>query len=134
MIRSLLACIAFLCCVGMMAYGCTTAPAVVTASAATPSVQAAVGDEVNIQLSENPSTGWTWRLQSPLNGILQAGGDRFVRSSSAGADLVGTGGTRVLTYTAVGAGTIELAYALAGPGRDVEAADHRMTFTVHVTN
>ena len=128
-----LARIAFVCCVVMMACGCTTAPSVVTASAGTQSIQAAVGDEVNMQLAENPSTGWTWRLQSPLKGILKVAGDRFVRSTPADAGLVGTGGTRIFTCTAIDSGTIELEYALAGPGREVEASDHRMTFTVHVT-
>ena len=134
MSRPLIARIAFICFGMMLAYGCAVSPAVVTASAGTTSIQAAVGDEVNVQLAENPSTGWTWRLQSPLKGILQAAGDHFVRSTPTGAGLVGTGGTRIFTYTAIDAGTIELEYALAGPGREVEPADHRMTFTVHVAN
>jgi predicted secreted protein len=122
-------------CLGMvLVHGCRAVPpAVVTVGVGTTAVQAAVGDEVNVQLAENPSTGWTWRLQSPLNGILHSEDDRFIRSTSPGTGLIGAGGTRIFSFAAIAEGTVELEYALAGPGRDVQPSDHRMTFTVRVT-
>lgn len=126
-------CINFICLGMLLSHGCRAVPpAVITAGAGMTSIQAAVGDEVNVQLEENPSTGWTWRLQSPLNGILHLEDDRFVRSTSQGTGLIGSGGTRIFAFAAIAEGTVELEYALAGPGRDVQPSDHRMTFTIRV--
>lgn len=98
----------------------------------TKTVAVSTGHSVDIALAENPSTGWTWKLQSPLDGILRSSGDRFVRDAAEDG-MVGVGGKRVFTYTAMKPGQVSLEFALVGPGQPLKPSDQRMMATIDVT-
>ena len=96
-------------------------------------VTVATGDSIELALVENPSTGWTWKSQSTLDGILRSDGDRFVRDA-ANDGMVGVGGKRVFDYTALKVGQVSLEFALVGPGQPVKASDHRMKAIIDVAD
>ena len=91
------------------------------------------GGSVELELVEKPSTGWTWKQQSSLDGILRADGDRFIRDAARDG-MVGVGGKRIFTYTALKTGQVSMEFALVGPGQPVKPADHRMHVTIDVTD
>jgi inhibitor of cysteine peptidase len=63
-----------------------------------------VGETVRIQLSENPTTGFRWRLQADGAPALRLIQDTFEASGSA----PGSGGSRCWTFAADHPGSIEL--------------------------
>jgi inhibitor of cysteine peptidase len=72
--------------------------------------EVAVGEEIDIVLPSNPTTGYSWNpLQQPDAAVVAFVDQDYEPSSS---DAVGSGGMETLTYRAVGAGetTIDLGY------------------------
>ncbi len=73
-------------------------------------------DRLVVRLSENPSTGYSWRTLSKPS-ILKAAGSRYVAppSSGDGPPVVGAPGVRVFTYVARGKGAGLLKLGSKGP-------------------
>jgi len=67
------------------------------------------GECIQIELPENPTTGYRWQVHPPSNLLLELQGDTF---ESAGQASCGAGGTRQLRYCARSEGTtkIEMEY------------------------
>ncbi len=68
------------------------------------------GDEITVQLPENPGTGYKWAVER-RDRKLALREDSFVPQSAGIADApqaIGRGGTRVLTLIAKSSGTAQL--------------------------
>jgi inhibitor of cysteine peptidase len=71
-------------------------------------IQVHVGDEIQIALDANPSTGYGWAVEKTDGTLLTLKPSNFSASSSA----IGSGGTQTLTFVAksVGTTTLQLKY------------------------
>jgi predicted secreted protein len=85
-------------------------PAVYTAADDGRTVEAAVGDTIEVRLTQNPSTGYAWEVTASDG--LSTEADDFV-APSASPELVGAPGTRVLMYEVTAAGTQSIAAVYA---------------------
>lgn len=83
--------------------GCGTSTSL-TGSDNGKTVQAHVGDEINIALDANPTTGYGWSVEKSGGTLLTLKQSNYAASSSA----VGSGGTETLTFVAKSAGTANL--------------------------
>lgn len=62
-----------------------------------------VGDEFQVVLDSNPTTGFSWTFEAPLaTDILEIIGDRYEADES---DLIGSGGAQVFDFRALGDGS-----------------------------
>src|SRR5262245_47792345 len=73
-------------------------------------VVARAGDALVLQLPENPTTGFRWAFASPANNILELERDEFQTTAHTG---VGSGGLRVLRFTAKRAGSVRIELKLS---------------------
>jgi inhibitor of cysteine peptidase len=64
-----------------------------------------VEQELQISLGSNPSTGYSWEIESALDGILQQIGEPVFMPDT---NLPGSGGTEVFTFRAIAAGELSL--------------------------
>ncbi|MDE3177953.1 MAG: protease inhibitor I42 family protein [Pseudomonadota bacterium] len=69
-------------------------------------VELAVGEEFEVELAENPTTGYRWFLDDPHSASLSATGDAF----EAGGDARGAPGRRRLRFRAEQAGELRLQF------------------------
>jgi inhibitor of cysteine peptidase len=67
-------------------------------------IQAHVGDEIDIALDSNPTTGYRWEIEKSDATLLTLKQSNFSASNSS----AGSGGTQTLTFEAKSAGTINL--------------------------
>ena len=67
-----------------------------------------VGETLVIRLASNPSTGYTWETKDLDTQMLEQVGEAAFESPDTPPDLVGAGGTLVLTFKALEPGTITL--------------------------
>jgi predicted secreted protein len=88
------------------------------------SVRVAVGDEMEITLSETRTAGYAWRVASPASALLAVEDLGFARAPGVGG--TGTHRWRV-TAKQAGSATLELAY-----GRSWEQASPAKKFTVAI--
>ncbi|KAF0107751.1 MAG: inhibitor of cysteine peptidase [Anaerolineaceae bacterium] len=80
-----------------------------------------VGDTLVIRLAANPSTGFTWEVQALDPQMLEQVGEPVFESPDTPPDLVGAGGTLVLTFKTLQAGTTALTLVYHRPWEtDVE--------------
>lgn len=78
-------------------------------------IEVKVGQEFNITLESNPSTGYGWQLSKPLNEtILNLIGSEYKPSEESGL-IVGAGGTEIWTFRAVKSGTAEISLKYVRP-------------------
>ena len=68
-------------------------------------VQAHTGDHILIQLSANPTTGYSWAIDKTDSTILALQRETYTPSTGG---LVGSGGTTVFTFIAQHPGTVHL--------------------------
>ncbi len=68
-------------------------------------IQAHTGDQILIQLSANPTTGYSWTIDKTDTTILALQRETYTPSPGG---LVGSGGTTVFTFTAQHPGTVQL--------------------------
>lgn len=83
--------------------GCGTSTSL-TGSDNGKTIQAHVGDEINIALDANPTTGYGWSVEKSEGTLLTFKQSNFSASSSA----IGSGGTQTLTFVAKSVGTTNL--------------------------
>ena len=67
-----------------------------------------VGEMLVVRLASNPSTGYSWETKGLNTQILEQVGDAVFESPDTPPDLVGAGGTLVLTFKALQPGTTTL--------------------------
>jgi inhibitor of cysteine peptidase len=74
-----------------------------------------VGDDIQVVLSGNPTTGYSWATSlSPADkAILDQQGDAVYAQQSTGQSVVGAGGTFTFTFKAAGAGQVTLKFGYA---------------------
>ena len=67
------------------------------------------GDEIVVQLPDNPTTGFRWAIDATRNDLLHFRDAAFAPTSSPG---VGSGGIRSFTFVAMAVGTVCLRFKL----------------------
>jgi predicted secreted protein len=76
------------------------------------------GDILQVTLTENPSTGYGWRIVTrPSAAVLRLLSDRFVSPPATNPPTVGAPGRHVYRWRAAGAGTTSLKLQLFPPGQ-----------------
>ena len=68
-------------------------------------VELRVGDSFELQLAENPTTGYRWTLGAPVGPILEVEGDSFAGPRQG---ALGAGGARVWRFRAAREGAVRL--------------------------
>jgi len=78
-------------------------------------IEVRVGQEFNITLESNPSTGYGWQLAKQLNEtVLVLVGSEF-KPSESDELIVGAGGKEIWTFRAVNSGTAEISLQYVRP-------------------
>ncbi len=67
-------------------------------------IEAKTGETFTIKLEENPTTGYQWSIAVSDESVVMLDKDDYEPDDQSG-ELVGSGGTRVLTFKALKAGT-----------------------------
>jgi predicted secreted protein len=65
-------------------------------------VEICVGDELEVRLPGNPTTGYIWAVNSLASNVLGLGNTHFIANDNA----VGAGGTEVIKFHAIALGTV----------------------------
>jgi inhibitor of cysteine peptidase len=103
-------------------------------------IQLSQGEMIEIQLPENPTTGYRWEIEQPNSGaipetasetasVLQFQTSRFVPISSG----VGSGGNRILSFKAAQPGTVQLQLKLWQPWSGEASVVERYCLTLEIT-
>ena len=93
-----------------------------------------VGDNIQVVLSGNPTTGYTWSasLSDKDTAVLQQQGDQVYVQQNTAPSVVGAGGTFTFTFKAAAAGKVTLALGYARPFEAGVAPIQTYTVTVTV--
>jgi inhibitor of cysteine peptidase len=112
----------------LVAQQASPAPVKLTDADNNKSVQFALGQRIEIRLSANPTTGYSWLLQG-FPGCLELANFSY---TSQGKSMPGGGGTQTVEFLAAspGEGELKIAYRRPWEKSDVPAAK---TFSVKVT-
>jgi len=86
------------------------------------------GDDIEIVLEENPTTGYRW-VDAMAPGILALQQSKFAPD---GGGAIGAGGIRLLSFRAERAGTTDLRLELRRPWRRASPDPDAATFLVTV--
>ena len=87
-------------------------------------------DVLRVSLSENPSTGSSWRVARRPAGILRRLSDRFVKPRATTPPTVGAPGRREIRWRAARRGTTRLRMELVPPGGGAAVGTFRLTVVV----
>jgi inhibitor of cysteine peptidase len=86
-------------------------------------VQLAKGDKLLVRLEANLTTGYSWDLATNDNDILKSAGKPEYETPKDKKGIVGAGGTQVFTFTAKGAGELDVELQYKRPfDKDTEPA------------
>jgi len=114
----------------ILAAACSPAkPVSLTAANKGSQVGVKAGEQIEITLDGNPSTGYTWEAKDLDSTMFEQTGDPVFNSSNP--SLVGSGGTLTLTFKALKAGTATLTLVYLRPWET--GVDPIDTFAVTVT-
>jgi inhibitor of cysteine peptidase len=91
------------------------------------SVEIAVGDSLRVQLSENPTTGYRWRLLTNATPALHMVQDDFEASASE----PGGGGIKFWTFAAERPGTVALRMELLRSWQPQPVGSFALSITVN---
>jgi inhibitor of cysteine peptidase len=80
----------------------------VTGGGAAASVQVALGDDLEVRLDANPTTGYVWRYRVAEPAKLHLKTQHFQRSAGADAMRLGAGGAQLFVFEAVAVGAERL--------------------------
>ena len=90
------------------------------------------GDVLQVSLSENPGTGFAWRLtKRPGSCVLRLGSNRFIAPRPTNPPTTGAPGRRVIRWRAIGSGHTSLRLGLVGPGSNTPTRTYRLPSVVH---
>gem|GEM_PF-1106077 len=110
--------------------GNETSPGQITGNVTHEDVQATVGEQFNIALDSNPSTGYLWEItKQPTATIVQMEGTKFEQSAGS-TGLVGAGGEQVWKCKAMAVGQTDMIMENRKSGTAEPAATHGVTVTV----
>ena len=92
-------------------------------------VQVRVGQELDIRLGANPTTGHTWRYRPDPPALLRLMSRRFEPSTARTPPVPGAGGVQVFVFAATAAGTerLRFEYRRGGAGEPVRRFDVEAT-------
>ena len=93
-------------CLAVSMTGCGTMLAKVTSADDGKQLNARVGEEIDVTLDGNPTTGYTWDAKDLDASMIQQIGSTEFKSGNPG--LVGAGGTLTLTFKTLKPGTTSL--------------------------
>jgi len=95
-------------------------------------IEVIVGDQFEITLESNQTTGYQWELSDPLDeSVVKFIGSEYISDKPI---TIGSGGVEVWTFEGVGAGKTEISMAYVRSWEeDIEPAQSR-TFMVMVKN
>lgn len=93
-------------------------------------VALAAGDEFEVALAENPTTGFRWRVAADGSPACALASDDFRAPAES---RPGQGGRRVLSFRAERAGQGEIKLFSARAGSSAETAGHTFTLRVRVS-
>ena len=108
--------------------------AVATESMNKGSIKVQRGDDVEIKLAENPSTGYMWKRTSDLCMNVVAKVSSTFESNDNPNGAVGVGGMRIFRYHAITKGMCTMQYDLVPPGQQPSASDKGYTISIEVTD
>jgi len=83
-----------------------------------------------IKLAENPTTGYGWQFAITAPDVIVLKNNEYVPDDRVGK-LVGSGGTRILTFEAVGKGSAEIKFVYK-PSYPSEGAAEQVLYKVSV--
>jgi inhibitor of cysteine peptidase len=94
-------------------------------------VSAKVGDQVEVILAGNPTTGYAWTvtMTDADKAVLEQQGDGVYTATSTDSSVVGSGGTYTFTFKAIAKGTANPKFDYA---RSFESNPPAQTFTATV--
>lgn len=92
-----------------------------------------VGDTLSVQLTSNPSTGFSWQVVSTDDKVLQAVGEPQFSLPAGSTARPGAPGTQTFTLNAVGKGQTALTLVYVRPWEKNVTPTPPNTFTVQVT-
>lgn len=89
------------------------------------------GGTFTIKLEENPTTGYQWSVSVSDESVVALDKDEYVPDDKSG-EMVGSGGTRVLTFKALKAGTaaIDMVYEQSW---EPDPGNEKIQFSVKVS-
>lgn len=67
------------------------------------------GDKFNIQLDENPTTGYEWTVSVSDENVVKMTDDQYT-AQTTDANVVGSGGTHSYMFEATGKGTAQITF------------------------
>lgn len=107
-------------------------PPVVTVSAANQDepIHLQPGQQLEVRLAANITTGYSWSVQQVDRDVLRPTGDPGYTPDPAPAGLAGRGGTAVLRFVAGNPGSTHLSLGYARPWENVPP---EQTYTLDVT-
>lgn len=88
-------------------------------------VEVGVGESFSIVLEGNPTTGYSWQVESADDSVVSAAEPEYVSES----DLIGAGGIFTFTFTAAGPGETQVHLVYVRPWEQVTPIQ---TFTLSV--
>jgi inhibitor of cysteine peptidase len=96
------------------------------------SISAKVGDQVQVLLAGNATTGYAWTvtMTDADKAVLEQQGDAVYAETSTDSSLVGGGGTYTFTFKTIATGTANPAFSYA---RSFESSPPEQTYTVTVS-
>ncbi len=96
------------------------------------SVSAEVGDQIEVVLAGNPTTGYAWTvtMTDADKAVLEQQGDAVYEEASTDSSVVGGGGTYTFTFKAIATGTANPTFSYA---RSFESSPPEQTYSVTVS-
>jgi inhibitor of cysteine peptidase len=88
-------------------------------------IELIVGQQLQVRLPANPSTGFAWRVRHDAGGLVRQEGASYFTADPNPGGLVGSGGVEVFRFTVAGAGEDDLRFEYRR-GFDASAAAGRV--------
>ena len=116
--------------VAVLVSACAPSPAVAQLPKPNAPLQVATGEQLTISLDANPTTGFEWRLATPLNEkVVALVGHAYQPPDNS---RIGAGGTDVWTFKAVGSGSTTIILEYRRPWEKDTPATERKTYPIVV--
>jgi len=95
-------------------------------------VRLAVGQQLQVRLASNPSTGFTWQSTTRDRRIIEQQGQSVFIPKDASGERMGAGGTTEINYQALKTGITEIHLAYRRPWLPESEAAETMRIVVEV--
>ena len=91
-------------------------------------IELVVGQQLQVRLPANPSTGFAWRVRYNAGGLVRQEGTSYFTADPDPGGLVGSGGVEVFRFTVAGAGEDDLRFEYRRGFDATSAASRVVTF------